>query len=67
VADVLLRAGPVVDELTSDGCIGTVILCTHGDVASTLLCASLDVPLEQHREVGALHTGVLHPLGVRIG
>ncbi len=67
VADVLLRAGPVVYELTSDGCIGTVILCTHGDVASTLLCASLDVPLEQHREVGALHTGALHPLGVRIG
>ena len=67
VVDVLSRAGAVVIELTGEERTGTAILCTHGDVASTLLCASLDVPLERHREVGALYTGALHPLGVRIG
>ena len=67
VADVLNRARPVWDELTHAASLATAILCTHGDVASTLLCASLGVPLEQHREVGALDTGTLHELGVPIG
>jgi probable phosphoglycerate mutase len=67
VADVLKRVGPVVDELTRDESFATVILCTHGDVASTLLCASLGVPLEEHREVGGPETGALHELGTRVG
>jgi len=67
VTDVLNRARPALDELTHAASFATAILCTHGDVASTLLCASLGVPLEQHREVGALDTGTLHELGVPIG
>lgn len=59
VADVVGRAGPVVDEAALDEHAATVILSTHGDVASALLCSSLGVPLEQHREVGALETGTL--------
>ena len=67
VADVLTRAAPVVN-----GCLGlddaeTVILCTHGDVASILLCSSLGEPLGQHREVGALETGELRELTSRVG
>ncbi len=59
--------GTAIEELTNDERFATVILCTHGDVASTLLCTSLGVPLEQHREVGALQTGTLHELGTRVG
>ncbi len=67
VVEVLMRAGPVVDELTLDERAATAILCTHGDVASALLCASLGLPLEQHREVGALETGALRELTGRVG
>ena len=66
VADVLSRAGPVVDEFFSHERAATVILCTHGDVASVLICASLGAPLEQHREVGALETGALRELSGRV-
>lgn len=57
VVEVRERAGPVVDECFGQDHVSTVILCTHGDVASTLLCASLGEPLARHREVGALETG----------
>ena len=66
VADVLSRAGPVVNEFFSHERAATVILCTHGDVASALICASLGAPLEQHREVGALETGALRELSGRV-
>lgn len=62
VDDVLGRAGAVVEELTLKGDSATVVLCTHGDVASTLLCASEGVALERHREVGGLDTGALREL-----
>lgn len=62
VADVLRRAGGVVEDLAGRRDVGTVVLCTHGDVASTLLCASIGSPLTRHREVGALDTGELREL-----
>ncbi len=67
VAQVLERASPVVQELARDEHAATVILCTHGDVASILLCSSLGVPLEQHREVGALETGAMRELTGPVG
>ncbi len=63
VADVLRRVGALVDELSRDGRGATVVLCTHGDVASTLLCASQSAPLGRHRVVGALPTGGLREIG----
>ncbi len=62
VADVLERAGALVEELTREARSATVVLCTHGDVASVLLCASHGAPLGRHREVGALRTGDLRSL-----
>jgi broad specificity phosphatase PhoE len=62
VADVLRRAGAVVEEVSLDARAATVVLCTHGDVASALLCASRGAPLSRHREVGALGTGALRRL-----
>ena len=67
VADVLRRAGPVLDELILAEGVVTIILCTHGDVASALLCASLGAPLERHREVGPLGTGALREFTWPIG
>jgi broad specificity phosphatase PhoE len=62
VTRVLRRAGAVVEEWARGGHTGTVLLCTHGDVASALLCASLGVALGRHREVGALETGAIEML-----
>ena len=62
VVRVLARAGAVVDESSRRDDVETVILCTHGDVASILLCSALGAPLGQHREVGALDTGELREL-----
>jgi broad specificity phosphatase PhoE len=59
VVEVLRRAGAVVEELSLEAPDTTVVLCTHGDVASTLLCASKGVSLGLHRTVGALETGAL--------
>jgi len=67
VTDVLSRVGPVVDEYFSHERASTVILCTHGDVASVLICSSLSAPLEEHREVGALDTGSLRELTGPVG
>jgi probable phosphoglycerate mutase len=39
-----------------------IILCTHGDVASTLWCTVSGIPLVRHREVGALDNGELRAL-----
>ncbi len=62
VAEVLARAGALVQELMHDGHAATLVLCTHGDVASTLLCAGRGAPLDRHREVGAVPTGGLRAL-----
>jgi broad specificity phosphatase PhoE len=62
VADVLRRAGAVVAESSRGDDAPTLVLCTHGDVASTLLCAASGAPLGRHRQVGALPTGALAAL-----
>lgn len=62
VIDVLRRAGTVVEEWVRAADVATAVLCTHGDVASTLLCAARAEPLEHHRQVGALATGDLEVL-----
>ncbi len=62
VLEVLRRAGGLVGELVGRKRGGSVILCTHGDVASVLLCASLGARLGTHREVGALGTGELREI-----
>jgi broad specificity phosphatase PhoE len=62
VTDVLRRAGSVVAEATRAEGAATVVVCTHGDVASTLLCAAAGAPLGRHRQVGALRTGALAAL-----
>jgi broad specificity phosphatase PhoE len=62
VEDVLRRAGAFVDELARDQADGTILLCTHGDVASALLCASRGRSLAEHRDVGGLGTGALGEL-----
>ena len=38
---------------------GSVLLVSHGDVASTLICGSSGEPLSRHREVGVMETGEL--------
>lgn len=41
-------------ELQRSGEATSFVLCTHGDVASILVCASQGLPLTRHREVGAM-------------
>jgi probable phosphoglycerate mutase len=62
VVEVLTRLRRLRDELRADPFEGAVILVTHGDVASTLICASSGAPLSQHREVGGLATGQIRAL-----
>ncbi len=64
VVDVWARLRELVEDLRqepgprADGA-SSILLVTHGDVASTLVCASKGEPLSRHREVGALGTGEL--------
>lgn len=60
VRSVCARACSLIRELAAEE--NAVVLCTHGDVASTLHCASLGLPLALHREVGAFGTGEMRPL-----
>jgi broad specificity phosphatase PhoE len=65
LVDVLRRGGAVVAQMNTAVPDATVVLCTHGDVASTLLCASKGASLGLHRRVGTLETGALeHILAV---
>ena len=41
---------------------GSFLLCTHGDVASVLLCAANGLSLSRHRDVGAMGNGEVRPL-----
>ena len=59
---LLARTRALVDELCGDDRTATIILSTHGDVASVLLCDSAGVALGSHREVGALSNGELKRL-----
>ena len=65
VASILARARALLDELAlanGTGPGGTVVLCTHGDVASVLLCDSAGLPIGTHRDVGALGNGEIRRL-----
>jgi broad specificity phosphatase PhoE len=62
VRSVCARVRSLLVELVRHRDPAAVVLCTHGDVASTLLCASLGLPLSRHREVGALGNGEIRPL-----
>jgi probable phosphoglycerate mutase len=60
--EVLARAVAVIADLERADPAGRFVLCTHGDVASVLLCAGLGLPLNQHRDVGATDNGQIRPL-----
>lgn len=67
VVDVWARLRLLMNDLADDPDIrGTpdaaVLLVSHGDVASTLICGSRGEPLSRHREVGALDTAELRAL-----
>ena len=62
VAEVWSRVRSLMDERQADTSAGTLILVTHGDVASTLICGSSGAPLSRHREVGGLATGQMRAL-----
>jgi len=62
VVEVLERLRHLTEELRPVPLEGAVILVTHGDVASTLICASSGAPLSRHREVGGLATGQIRAL-----
>ena len=62
VHHVLRRAAAVVAELADGSPHGSVLLCTHGDVASTLLCAARGAPMGHHRDDGVLDTGALREI-----
>lgn len=67
VVDVWARLSQLLDELrdhpparAAPG--SSVLLVSHGDVASALLCGAQGEPLSRHREVGALATGELRAI-----
>jgi probable phosphoglycerate mutase len=60
--DVLARAGAFVADVERESRDRTLLLCTHGDVASILACALLGRPLAQHRDVAALGVAEIRPL-----
>jgi len=62
VADVWSRVCRLMDDRWAGVSSGTLMLVTHGDVASTLICGSAGVPLSRHREVGGLATGEMQEL-----
>ena len=51
------RVQSLMHERYRGSAAGTLILVTHGDVASALICGSRGAPLSRHREVGELATG----------
>lgn len=59
---ILDRVSTLLRELHESDDTGTFLLCTHGDVASVLLCASLGLSITQHREVGAMGNGEVRQL-----
>ena len=62
VATLLRRARELVEDLEALGPGRTILLCTHGDVASVLICAFLGHDLGRHREVAAMAVGEVRPL-----
>lgn len=59
---ILERVTALLRDLHESDGTGTFLLCTHGDVASVLLCATQGLSLSKHREVGALANGEVRRL-----
>lgn len=62
IASVLGQAKALLRDLAEEPPSGVIVLCTHGDVASALLCDGLGLPLGRHRDVGALANAELREL-----
>jgi len=62
---ILRRVSALIEELRRAEHGGTFVLCTHGDVASVLLCAASGLALTQHRDVGAMANGEVRSLARR--
>ncbi|MGH7619336.1 MAG: histidine phosphatase family protein, partial [Gemmatimonadaceae bacterium] len=54
VTAILVRVSSLLAELQAAEPGATFVLCTHGDVASILLCAAQGEPLGRHRDIGAM-------------
>lgn len=62
VRSILDRARSVLADLAAEAGGGSVLLVTHGDVASVLLCDCAGLPIGRHREVGAMGNGQMREL-----
>jgi probable phosphoglycerate mutase len=62
VTAILARASSLLGELEAAEPRATFVLCTHGDVASILLCAAQGEPLGRHRDVGAMKNAEVRAL-----
>jgi broad specificity phosphatase PhoE len=62
VRAILLRTASLLARVVEEGEPGPVLLCTHGDVASILLCAASGTRLGLHRDVGSMQNGEIRPL-----
>ncbi len=61
VVAILERVAPLLAEVRPEPG-AAVVLCTHGDVASVLLCAASGLTLSRHRDVGAMANGEVRPV-----
>jgi len=64
-ATILGRLAALLRDLDAIDGTGSFVLCTHGDVASVLLCAASGLALSQHREVGTMGNGELRAIADR--
>jgi broad specificity phosphatase PhoE len=62
VASILDRVSALLWDLEREAPDATFLLCTHGDVASVLLCAWTGQQLNNHREIGAMNNGEIRAL-----
>lgn len=65
VRSVFARASELVMDVDKRPTLRSVLLCTHGDVASILICGFLNEYLGRHRELGGLGVGELQELVLR--
>jgi probable phosphoglycerate mutase len=62
VVSILDRVSGLLWDLEREAGNETFLLCTHGDVASVLLCAAMGQALNLHRDVGAMGNGEIRAL-----
>ena len=65
VESILRRVTELVRSLAASDPAGRFLLCTHGDVASVLLCTTGGHALTDHRDVGALGNAEVRPFDAR--